>query len=876
MNFIKKFIGTTQTDEIALIPSGKLFLTRSPQSPKGELECLYNDAFASIRQTTSPFYYQLCITKAYQEGELDDHGSNESDDNDDEYNEFNEHHDGTGGNDDGINNSKDEWNFPIVEDLRFFTFSKSNGIHSKSITWNDVNGDVGDKFEFIIDEDVKLNEINNFIMSLYKCLYEQKHQRSSIGISNLDQVKEFIHDPKSEFEELEELKKLENHDYKSSKTVKDKQANKLFVNEDSEEEEEEESEESEEDEEEEEEEDDVDEESSDDEENNDEFHDAKTMPSFVEANTSEISGKTIYEIESIALYLFDPVTSSFKADSSKGTIKLSIVDVGLWNYKLVIKKNEDGRIKLINTVNETLNSTFDFEHFSFIFNYIIKHDDDANAYSAYSWLVKFEAFENLEEFQKILMKSLWQFKNKKEWSTKIINADENYIIDAFSRLSMTEESSNNEEEESESESESEASEDDEEADDDKLNKIINSSVQDKSSRKKILDEEDDEYGDYENERDYKTSFRGSSNTERNSALSVGLSNDRSFVVRGNKIGVFNNKDDELNYQTTIANVKDTKGKSVNVKDLMLHQQDQFMIMTKDNKGGVQNELLKMDLNRGKIIEEWDVTNKNEGITSFGPNSKLAQLTNEQTFVGTGSNNLFKIDPRLSGDSKIVTDGTLKQYATNYNKFNSIATTQQGYLAVGSAKGDIKLYDRLGINAKTALPSLGDEIIGLDVSKDGKWILVTYKTYLTLISAVIGDGQKNSGSIGFQKYFDADKKPIPIRLTIKPEHYSFMKMETGGKFIFTKAFFDNSISDKETSIVTSMGPYLISWLIKDIINVKIRNPQDKYSIRRYEQKIIADNFKFNSNDNVIVALQDDVSILNRNKMKKASKKSLSDN
>ena len=50
MNFIKKFIGTTTTDEVALIPSGKLYLTRSKQSPKGAIECLYNDAFASIKR----------------------------------------------------------------------------------------------------------------------------------------------------------------------------------------------------------------------------------------------------------------------------------------------------------------------------------------------------------------------------------------------------------------------------------------------------------------------------------------------------------------------------------------------------------------------------------------------------------------------------------------------------------------------------------------------------------------------------------------------------------------------------------------------------------------------------------------------------------
>lgn len=51
---------------------------------------------------------------------------------------------------------------------------------------------------------------------------------------------------------------------------------------------------------------------------------------------------------------------------------------------------------------------------------------------------------------------------------------------------------------------------------------------------------------------------------RNSQLTVGYKGDRSYVLRGNSIGVFNRKDDHsVGYYGTISSITDTKGKSFN-------------------------------------------------------------------------------------------------------------------------------------------------------------------------------------------------------------------------------------------------------------------------------------------------------------------------
>lgn len=56
--------------------------------------------------------------------------------------------------------------------------------------------------------------------------------------------------------------------------------------------------------------------------------------------------------------------------------------------------------------------------------------------------------------------------------------------------------------------------------------------------------------------------------ERNSQLTVGYKGDRSYVVRGNNIGVFNHSNDHsVKYYATISNVATPKGKSFKPKNV---------------------------------------------------------------------------------------------------------------------------------------------------------------------------------------------------------------------------------------------------------------------------------------------------------------------
>jgi hypothetical protein len=254
------------------------------------------------------------------------------------------------------------------------------------------------------------------------------------------------------------------------------------------------------------------------------------------------------------------------------------------------------------------------------------------------------------------------------------------------------------------------------------------------------------------------------------------------VVRGDKIGVFRHKSDDVEYVASIANITDMKGKKFDPKNVclplhgislfvyavvqvMLHQQDAKMVVMNP---GAPNSLFHLDIERAKIVEEWKV-HDDVTVNHIAPNTKFSQTSHEQTLVGASHNALFRIDPRVSGN-KLV-DSQYKQYATK-NKFSGVTTTASGKLAVASEKGDIRLYDTVGKIAKTALTPLGDPITGVDVSADGRWIVATTRTYLLLVDVLIGQG-KYAGSLGFDRSFPADAKPIPKRLQLRPEHVAYM-------------------------------------------------------------------------------------------------------
>jgi hypothetical protein len=528
--------------------------------------------------------------------------------------------------------------------------------------------------------------------------------------------------------------------------------------------------------------------------------------------------RSVLAVEHAELHLFDFQSGAFILQDPN--VEATVAEVGAWKYWLQISSED--RDWLGQEVVADINPVFNFEYLSFIFNAYTPTGD------AYSWLLRFKDQETETRFQEGLMQALWEQLNEVKWN-KSKEDDRDYVLEAFQDLAMEDAPEDEEEEEQE----------EEEAEDDG-----------QKSEHYDSDEEEDDLVTRDDDGNV------------NSQLAVGYKHDRSFVVRGSKIGVFKHTpNNNLEFSTNISKVETPKGKLFSPKKVMLHAEDTNMILQNEAD---PNSLYRMDLEYGKIVDEWKV-HDDIPVNTFAPESKFSQMTGEQTFLGLSRNALYRIDPRLAGN-KLV-DSELKQYVSK-NDFSAAATTEKGYIAVASNKGDIRMFDRLGINAKTHIPALGEPIIGLDVSADGRWVLATCRTYLLLIDALQKEG-KNEGKLGFEKSFGKDSKPQPRRLGLTPSHVAQFQHETGAPLSFTPARFNTGEGLSETSIITATGPFIVTWNMKKVL----RGSKDPYSIKRYAEEVKADNFKYGSDKNVIVALPNEVNMVAKQSFKKPTRESI---
>jgi expansin (peptidoglycan-binding protein) len=126
-------------------------------------------------------------------------------------------------------------------------------------------------------------------------------------------------------------------------------------------------------------------------------------------------------------------------------------------------------------------------------------------------------------------------------------------------------------------------------------------------------------------------------------------------------------------------------------------------------------------------------------------------------MGITDKGLHRIDPRIGKKAFQYTHDYRRQ-----KKFSHITTTVEGWIAVGSREGDIRLYPTEQKQwATSKFAGLGDPVLALETTKDQRWLLVTYKTYLLLLPTFMGESSL------FHKKTIIDNRPLAKKLTIKP-------------------------------------------------------------------------------------------------------------
>nr|XP_031859921.1 uncharacterized protein CI109_004528 [Kwoniella shandongensis]KAA5526993.1 hypothetical protein CI109_004528 [Kwoniella shandongensis] len=512
------------------------------------------------------------------------------------------------------------------------------------------------------------------------------------------------------------------------------------------------------------------------------------------------------------LYLFDTETDVFVIQEKE--VDADMASNGEFDTWIIVRHNSVPFISA--PIDAEMNPRFDMANHAFMFTF-----RETEGLPGMTWCLRFKE-DVFTEWKDKFTIYMWEGKNRASYA-KAKADEQRYIQEAYEDVEMAEPEAEEEE-------------------------PVESDEEEESQQASTDNEED------ESESEETAAFgRGSKNQQ----LAVGYKNDMSFVTRGDMIGVFAHKDDKLRFRTAIDRVKNVEGKSFSPGKMMLHNQDADMLLLDPNN---KSSVYRMDLEYGKVVDEWKVSDSIE-VSNIIPDSKYAQMNPQQTLIGHSHNGLFRIDPRVSGN-KLV-ESQFKQYATK-NDFSAATTTESGKLAVASNKGDIRLFDQIGKNAKTALPALGDPIIGVDVSADGRWLVATCKTYLLLIDTLIGDG-RYKGSLGFDRSFPADSKPVPRRLQLKPEHVAYMEDAVS----FTPARFNTGVNETEKTIVTSTGKYVIIWNFRRLKQGRT----DDYQIKQYDSRVVADNFKFGADKNIIVALEHNVLMANKKELAKPTRSSL---
>ncbi|KAH8113276.1 VID27-domain-containing protein [Phellopilus nigrolimitatus] len=542
-------------------------------------------------------------------------------------------------------------------------------------------------------------------------------------------------------------------------------------------------------------------------------------PAFSESETIPQLALPILILKKAELYLWDQNDGHFLKQDD---IYAGIAKPPSSNFDFVITATtSQGQQLLAHELTSDLNARWSQKLASLTWN----HTNDQGLIS--SWCFKFETLEDFKEFQELYGSCMYESLNHSSWQ-KAKADEQQYVMSSY-----------------DNDVEMRDVEDDEEEED-----LVEDALEETSESE---DSESEDEGD-------EAAVVAGTPGEKNSQLTVGHKNDRTFVVRGEKIGVFKHTDEgKVEYAATIKDLGFKKMKSFKPKHMMLHEQDAKMVLMNPAE---KHTLFSMDIEYGKIVEEWKVDD-NISVDHIAPKTKFAQTTGEQTIVGTSHNALFRIDPRLGGRGGNAMAES-KQYTTK-NAFSGVTTTGTGQLAVASEKGDIRLFDTVGKIAKTALPAMGDPILGIDVTVDGRWIVATCKSYLLVIDTLIGNG-RYAGSLGFDRAFPADSKPQPKRLQLRGEHAAYMSHEVG----FTPARFNVGEGQEENAIVTSTGRYVIAW---DFAKVK-KGRLDNYVIKKYEDEVVQDNFRFGDDKEIIVALSNDVLALNKKNLKKLPRASLS--
>ncbi|KAJ1678793.1 Vacuolar import and degradation protein 27, partial [Spiromyces aspiralis] len=580
-NLTKYIWGNSEGSELAVIPSGQFYVLRKA-SKRAPRQCIYNEAQLAIRRTDVKYQYQLEVARVY-------------------YDEAQRPDDSKLTDDDELD---DEQMFLIDKTLQF---RESEYDDKPSFVWCDPankSEGIDEEYEFVIDSELRSAKLSpgQFLVVFGQCVWERTHRKSNKLATN-EEIEGIIN------EMAADASRSHGGDRDNSGVdTLAKQVGGLTVAEDT----------------------------------STPTLEAPDPPATL-ANGTEIAKS------SGMFFIYDPELQGFVLYDDE--VEVSVVATGRFQYHLNVvgyhgNKTEDARAYnvLSQLIEPNMNATFNHEYLSLIWNYF----EPEGRKRAFSLSVKYEDGDMFSQMHLALTKAAFETVNCEKWE-EVNEAERIYMLRASDdKMDIVEPGEEILERfkgaSSDEEDEPEMGDDDLYYEKHPEREYVRQEwpEADEGSEKSGEDDDEDEEDEGDDGdapdgkgREWKSNYK-------NSQLAVGYQHDRSFVLRGNQIGVFKHTDDDrLEFDTTINRIDDTNGNEFLPNHMMLHEQDRTMVLMNPDE---PNNLYKMDLEYGKVVEEWKVHDIIP-TRAIAADTKYAPTTATKTLTGISDQAIYRIDPR---------------------------------------------------------------------------------------------------------------------------------------------------------------------------------------------------------------------------------------
>ena len=304
------------------------------------------------------------------------------------------------------------------------------------------------------------------------------------------------------------------------------------------------------------------------------------------------------------------------------------------------------------------------------------------------------------------------------------------------------------------------------------------------------------------------------------------------VSQNNRISVYQSNENDLTQIKSLIPISNSLGNEINIKQMNFFKEETNILILDYNN---PNIITQYDLNKNKIINEWEINHKNK-INTICLYKKFDQKIDSNLIYGITSNSMFLFD---CNEGNIIQE---KKYEMNYH-MNCISTGINNELAIATEKGEIRLYNKIG-KALNLYSLNGNKIKNIDISNNGNFIVCTCDFQLIVFNT-IGKNKLNS----FYKRVSYENRNPVIYLKLRDSDIKKYNLNgikyNNGKF--------NINNENENDIICSIGKLVVIWSFN-------YGKYDKYQIFKMNENIISSEYKYGKNQ-IVITMPKNISIKN---------------